>query len=310
MELIFLLYLSANEANHNKDYSVVKTLGPEPSSFNGGFFKLEMDRLMKNNLLLGAIAGDVIGSVYEFRPVKTTDFRLFSRASTFTDDTVMTMANFDWLLNGGDLAGIMQEYGRRYSDKGYGGGFRKWIWAQDPKPYGSYGNGSAMRVSPVGWAFETLDETLDAAKRSAEVTHDHPEGIKGAQAVAAAVYLVRAGKTKTEIKNYIEQTFDYDLGRSCDGIRPGYKFEVACQRSVPESIVAFLDSTDYECAIRLAISLGGDADTMAAIAGSIAEAYYKVIPAYIKEETLKRLPMEFLCLNKSFCDRFLVLKSF
>lgn len=259
---------------------------------------------MRDKMLLGAIAGDVIGSVYEHFPVKTTEFQLFSCASTFTDDTVMTMANFDWLLNGSDLSRTMQEYGRRYEHRGYGSGFKKWIWMNAPRPYGSYGNGSAMRVSPVGWAFGSLDETLEAARRSAMVTHDHSEGVKGAQAVAAAVYLARTGKSKADIKNYIVQTFGYDLDRNCDDIRPGYAFDVSCQGSVPESIVAFLDSTDYESAIRLAISLGGDADTMAAITGSIAEAYYKDIPAYIKEEVLKRLPKEFPVLIQQFYERF------
>ncbi len=259
---------------------------------------------MNNKILLGAIAGDVIGSVYEFRPVKSVDFPLFSGASAFTDDTVMTMAHFDWLLNGGDLCRIMQGYGRRYPNRGYGSGFRKWIWADNLRPYGSYGNGSAMRVSPVGWAFSSLEETLAAARQSAEVTHDHPEGIKGAQAVASAIYLARTGKSKPEIKDYIDQTFGYDLDRNCDEIRPGYRFEVACQDSVPESIIAFLDSTDYEGAIRLAISLGGDADTMAAIAGGIAEAYYQSIPAHIKAEVLKRLPKEFPSLIRQFYERF------
>lgn len=255
---------------------------------------------MGNEMLLGAVAGDVIGSVYEAHPVKSIDFRLFCDASRFTDDTVMTVAHCDWLLNGGDLSRVMQGYGRRYQHRGYGGMFRKWIWTENPQPYKSYGNGSAMRVSPIGWAFKTLEETLVVAKQSAEVTHNHLEGIKGAQAVAASVYLARIGKSKQEIKEYVETTFGYNLSRSCDEIRVGYKFDVTCQGSVPESIIAFLESTDYENAIRLAISLGGDADTMAAIAGGIAEAYYKEIPSYIVDEVQKRLPREFIDVMQRF----------
>ena len=258
---------------------------------------------MKNELLLGAIAGDIIGSAYEFNPVKSQDFRLFSGDSRFTDDTVMTVANADWLLNGGDLVQTMQRYGRHYRHRGYGGMFGKWIWAEAPQPYNSFGNGSAMRVSPVGWAFKTLEETLDAAKRSAEVTHNHPEGIKGAQAVAAAIYLARTGKTKPEIKEYIKSAFGYNLDKTCNEMRPDYRFDVTCQGSVPESIIAFLEGIDYESTIRLAISLGGDADTMAAIAGGIAEAYYKEIPSYIKEEVLKKLPNEFISIMQQFHER-------
>ena len=259
---------------------------------------------MGNEMLLGAVAGDVIGSVYEAHPVKSIDFRLFCDASRFTDDTVMTVAHCDWLLNGGDLSRVMQGYGRRYQHRGYGGMFRKWIGTENPQPYKSYGNGSAMRVSPIGWDFKTLEETLVVAKQSAEVTHNHLEGIKGAQAVAASVYLARIGKSKQEIKEYVETTFGYNLSRSCDEIRVGYKFDVTCQGSVPESIIAFLESTDYENAIRLAISLGGDADTMAAIAGGIAEAYYKEIPSYIVDEVQKRLPQEFIDVMQRFYEKF------
>lgn len=255
---------------------------------------------MGNEMLLGAVAGDVIGSVYEAHPVKSIDFRLFCDASRFTDDTVMTVAHCDWLLNGGDLSRVMQGYGRRYQHRGYGGMFRKWIWTENPQPYKSYGNGSAMRVSPIGWAFKTLEETLVVAKQSAEVTHNHLEGIKGAQAVAASIYLARTGNSKHDIKEYIESTFGYNLSRTCDEIRPGYQFDETCQGSVPESIIAFLESTDYENAIRLAISLGGDADTMAAIAGGIAEAYYKEIPSYIVDEVQKRLPQEFIDVMQRF----------
>ena len=255
-------------------------------------------------LLLGAIAGDVIGSVYEFRPCKDTDFKLFWDFSKYTDDTVMTVANADWLQTGDSLLGIMQDYGNRYPTAGYGGMFRIWLRSDNPQPYNSFGNGSAMRVSPVGWAFDTLEETLEVAKQSAEVTHNHPEGIKGAQATAACIWMARMGKSKQEIKEYVEREFGYDLSRTCNEIRPAYRFDVTCQGSVPESIIAFLESTDYESAIRLAISLGGDADTMGAITGGIAEAFYGGVPEHIRKEVLKRLPEEFVEAMKRFYQKF------
>ena len=259
-----------------------------------------------DKILLGAIAGDVIGSYYEFMPTRTTDFPLFNGNSThFTDDTVMTVANADWLLTGDSLLGIMQDYGNRYINAGYGGMFFDWLRQDDPKPYNSFGNGSAMRVSPVGWAFDTLEETLEAAKNSAEITHNHPEGIKGAQATAAAIYLARTGKSKQEIKNYVEDIFGYNLNKTCDQIKEYYQFDETCQGTVPESIIAFLESTDYESAIRLTISLNGDADTMGAITGAIAEAYYKEIPGYIKEEVIKRLPDEFITVMQKFYNKFI-----
>ena len=256
-------------------------------------------------ILLGAIAGDVIGSVYEFWPTHSTDFELFQTSSHYTDDTVMTVANADWLLTGDSLLGVMQDYGNRYAGAGYGGMFCQWLfYMDDPQPYNSWGNGSAMRVSPVGWAFDTLEETLEAAKQSAEVTHNHPEGIKGAQATAASIFLARTGKSKQEIKDYVEQTFGYDLSRTCDEIRPNYTFKESCQETVPESIIAFLESTDYESAIRLAVSLGGDADTMGAITGGIAEAFYGGVPAGIKAEVVKRLPDEFIGIMIQFYQKF------
>ena len=254
--------------------------------------------------LCGAIAGDMIGSVYEFRPIKKMDFSLFLDYSKFTDDTVMTVANADWLLTGDSLLGIMQDYGNRYPHAGYGGMFRSWLREDEPKPYNSFGNGSAMRVSPIGWAFDSLEETLEVAKQSAEVTHNHPEGIKGAQATAACVFLARNGKSKQEIKEYIEATFGYNLNRTCDEIRPNYQFDVTCQGSVPESIIAFLESTDFESAVRLAISLGGDADTMGAITGGIAEAYYGGVPKHIRKEVLKRLPNEFIGVMQNFYQKY------
>ena len=247
---------------------------------------------MNTDILIGAIAGDIIGSYYEFVPIKSIDFPLFNGSSShFTDDTIMTIANADWLLTGDSLLGIMQDYGNRYHSS-YGSMFYEWLRADNPQPYNSWGNGSAMRVSPIDWAFNTLEETLEAAKQSAEVTHNHPEGIKGAQATAACIYLARTGKSKQEIKEYVETTFGYNLNRTCDDIRPTYHFNESCQGTIPESIIAFLESTDYESAIRLTISLGGDADTMGAITGGIAEAYYKEIPQYIIDEVLKRLSEE------------------
>lgn len=254
--------------------------------------------------LCGAMAGDIIGSFYEFNATKKYDFYLFTPFSKFTDDTVMTVANADWLITGDSLLGVMQDYGNRYPHAGYGGMFRAWLREDEPKPYNSFGNGSAMRVSPVGWAFDTLEETLEAAKQSAEVTHNHPEGIKGAQATVACIFMARTGKSKQEIKEYIVSTFGYNLNRTCDEIRPDYHFDVTCQGSVPESIIAFLESADFENAIRLAVSLGGDADTMGAITGGIAEAYYGGVPEHIRKEVLKRLPNEFIDVMQKFYQKF------
>lgn len=256
-------------------------------------------------LLLGGIAGDIIGSIYEFNPVRFKDFELFKSNSTYTDDTVMTIANAEWLLSKGVLMDIMRKYGHKYPGAGYGGMFYDWLKSRCPKPYNSFGNGSAMRVSPVGWAFDTLEETLEAAKQSAEITHNHPEGIKGAQATAACIFMARTGKSKQEIKEYVETKFGYDLSRTCNEIRPTYQFNESCQGTVPESIIAFLESTDFESAIRLTVSLGGDADTMGAITGAIAEAYYNVIPEHIKNEVLKRLPVEFINVLGEFYNRFI-----
>ena len=255
--------------------------------------------------LCGAIAGDIIGSKYEFFPHKDTYFPLFSNEySDYTDDTVMTIANADWLITGESLLIIMKDYGKRYPTAGYGGMFKNWLREDDPKPYNSFGNGSAMRVSPVGWAFDTLEKTLEAAKQSAEITHNHPEGIKGAQATAACIFMARTGKSKQEIKEYIEKKFSYNLNRTCDEIRPTYKFDETCQGTVPESIIAFLESTDFENAVRLAVSLGGDADTMGAITGGIAEAFYGGVPNHIRKEVLKRLPNEFIDVMQKFYHKF------
>jgi ADP-ribosylglycohydrolase len=232
--------------------------------------------------MLGSIAGDIIGSRFEHASLKTTRFQLFHPRCRFTDDTVLTVALADSLLHGAPYVDLLKRYYRAYPRAGYGGSFHQWARSDDPRPYNSWGNGSAMRVSPVGFAFGTIDEVLGQAKRSAEVTHDHPEGIKGAQAIASAVFLARTGKSKEQIKNYVEATFDYDLDTPLDEIRPRYCFEVSCQHSVPQAIRAFLESDDYEHAVRLAVSLGGDSDTLACMAGGVAQAFYGGVPEEIR----------------------------
>jgi ADP-ribosylglycohydrolase len=254
--------------------------------------------------MLGAIAGDVIGSVHEFAETKTTRFPLFTPSSTFTDDTVLTVAVASAILHKMDYAAALKHYGRQYPNAGYGVAFRRWLLSSDQRSYGSYGNGSAMRVSPVGFAFDSVESVLVEAERSAAVTHDHPEGIKGAQATALAVFLARAGEDKLVIKQAIEDRFGYDLSRSLEVIRPHYRFNETCQGTVPEAIIAFLDSTDYEDAVRNAISLGGDADTLACITGGIAQAYYRQIPERISRETRRRLPAEFVEVLEEFGARF------
>jgi ADP-ribosylglycohydrolase len=244
--------------------------------------------------MLGAIAGDVIGSVYEHHRIKTTAFPLFQANSRFTDDTVLTVAVADAILRQADYAETLKSFGRRYPNAGYGSSFRGWLTAAESKPYNSWGNGSAMRVSPVGFAFSTVERVLIEAERTAAVSHNHPEGIKGAQAAALAVFLARRGASKEDIRAGIAARFGYDLRRTVDGIRPGYTFDSSCQGSVPEALVAFLDSTSYEDAVRQAISLGGDSDTLACIAGGIAQAFYREIPAPIVREVRDRLPEEFL----------------
>lgn len=243
--------------------------------------------------MLGAVIGDISGSRFEFDNYRHTDFDIFSPDSDFTDDTICTVAIADWVLQScnDNLASILQGWCRAYPcPKGaYGGRFSQWIEWKDPEPYNSWGNGSAMRVSAVGWAFATLEETLHFAEQSAAVTHNHPEGIKGAQAVAAAIFWARTGMGKAQIKENITRQFGYDLSQSCDQIRPHYHFNESCQETVPQAVTAFLESDDFEHAIRLAVSLGGDSDTLAAITGSIAEAYYG-IPASMREHALAILP--------------------
>jgi len=226
--------------------------------------------------MIGAIAGDMIGSPYERYPIKSKDFG--GLVSSFTDDTVLTVAVADSILSGNNCADMIKKYAQKYHSLPYGGAFRKWFNSWDNKPYYSFGNGSAMRVSPVGFAYKTIEDVLFHAKRSAEVTHNHHEGIKGAQATALAIFMARQGTEKEDIRREIASRFEYDLSRTVEEIRPGYSFDVSCQGSVPESIISFLDSHSFMDAIKNAISLGGDADTMACIAGGIAQAWYKEIP--------------------------------
>ena len=250
--------------------------------------------------MYGAILGDIIGSPYEFdQGNKSKDFPLFSKNSTYTDDTVMTLAVAGAFMQvrpdmsdaeiKEELVRFMQYFGRHYPYAGYGGMFRRWLRSDDPQPYGSYGNGSAMRVSAAAWLFEDLQTVRRMARLSAEVTHNHPEGIKGAESVAAAIFLARTGCSKEQIKAYIEEQFGYDLGRTCDEIRPGYYHKESCQETVPEAITAFLEGNSFEDVIRTAVSLGGDCDTLTAIAGSIAEGFYGV-SVELKEQCRRRLP--------------------
>lgn len=252
--------------------------------------------------MLGAIIGDIVGSIYEWNNIKTKDFNLFSKKCFFTDDTVMTVAVADAIMNGGKSENYIESmklWGKSYLNRGYGGAFYKWLISNSSEPYNSWGNGSAMRVSPCGWVAkldipieEGLKQTEDLAKASAEVTHNHPEGIKGAQAAAAAIFYMRHGKSKNAVneykeilKDYIQNKYKYELQYTIDEIRPTYTFNESCQGTVPQAIISFLESNDFEDAIRNAISLGGDSDTLAAITGSIAEAAYG-IPEDIKEKTL------------------------
>lgn len=260
--------------------------------------------------MTGAIVGDIIGSAYEFSGQKRYDFEMLPHGSRFTDDTVMTIAVAHWLVRYGregypkdKLIEIMQEFGRKYPFAGYGSSFNSWLWSENPQPYNSWGNGAAMRVSSVGLYADTLDEALELAKRTAEVSHNHPEGIKGAQAVASAVWMAYNGHTKDEIRDYITCKFHYDLRRTVAEIHPTYEWDVSCQGSVPESIICFLEGEDFEDVVRLAVSLGGDADTMACIAGSIAVGIYPV-PKSIGEKCAEILPDELSHELKELCRFF------
>jgi ADP-ribosylglycohydrolase len=240
--------------------------------------------------MIGAIAGDIIGSVYESRPIKRKDFPLFDPRCTFTDDSVLTIAVASAILTKKPYRDAVWEMGRRYPNAGYGGSFIRWLLSENPQPYNSWGNGAAMRVSPVGFAFGSIEDVLEQARLTAVISHNHPEGIKGAQATALAVYLARTGRGKEAVREQIGRRFGYDLERSVDEIRPGYGFRISCQETVPEAIVAFLDSVSYEDAVRNAISLGGDSDTLACITGGIAEAYYGTVPDEIRMKVQRCLP--------------------
>lgn len=236
--------------------------------------------------MLGAIVGDVIGSVHEGALTKTKDFPLIVTRSTFTDDSVLTVAVADWILTGKNLVDLLHSYFDTYPGRGYGGMFYHWANDHLREPYNSFGNGSAMRVSPVGFALETLEGVLEWSKRSAAVTHNHPEGVRGAQATAAGIYFARRGQSKEQIRESIESQFGYDLSKPLDEIRPTYRFDETCQGTVPQALAAFFESTSYEDAIRNAVSLGGDADTLACITGGIAEAYYGGVPQDLAAQVL------------------------
>ena len=261
--------------------------------------------------MIGAVIGDIVGSRFEFAPIKTKEFPLFAGGCRFTDDTVMTMAVAQALLMAGRdpnafqtaLVSEMRRLGRAYPNAGYGGRFAAWLTAPDPAPYGSFGNGSAMRVSPCGFAARTMEEALTLAEASAVVTHNHPQAIKGAQAAAACIYLARTGSSKESIRDYVRAHF-YPLNQTLDQIRPNYRFDVSCQGSVPQSIQAFLEGNDVEDTVRNAVSLGGDSDTMACIGGAIAQAFYGV-PQELARIACTYLPKEFLDIMDSFQATFL-----
>ena len=250
--------------------------------------------------MLGAITGDVLGSTFEFYPMKTKKFELLDNKSHFTDDTVMTVAVADSIMNDVPYVESLQSWGRKYPRAGYGSWFRKWIHQDYPEPYNSFGNGSAMRCSSVGWLFDDEESVLEEAKKSAEITHNHPEGIKGAQSVALGILMGRKGISKKEIKEKIEDLFDYDLSQKLEQIIPSYTFDSTCQGSVPQAIIAFLESEDFEDAIRNSISLGGDADTQACITGSLAEAFYKDIPDEIASFVKWRIEDDLLTVMAQF----------
>ena len=254
--------------------------------------------------MIGAIAGDIIGSVYEHRQIKTKDFSLFDSLCNFTDDTVLTVAVADAILSGKPYIDSVRQFGRRYPYAGYGGSFIHWLHTPNAGPYNSWGNGSAMRVSPVGFAFTTEDEVLAQAKATAEITHNHPEGIKGAQATALAVFLARTGRDKEFIRSRIIDQFEYDLNRTVEDIRPIYYFDISCQGTVPEALVAFLDSESYEDAVRNAVSLGGDSDTLACITGGIAEAFYGDIPGDVLAKVKELLTPDLWAVTEEFYSKY------
>lgn len=254
--------------------------------------------------MLGGITGDIVGSVYEFDNIKTTEFPLFRDDCRFTDDTILTVALAETILRDRDYTERLKHYYQKYPFGGYGGFFSAWARSDDSKPYNSWGNGAAMRIGPVGFAFDSLDEVLANAKKYTEITHNHPEGICGAQATASAIFLARTGSSKDKIREYISENFGYNLNRTCDEIRPTYEFNESCRKTVPEAIIAFLDSHDFESAIRIAVSLGGDSDTLACITGSIAEAYYGGVPEPIAVQALSFLDEHLRGITNEFAGKF------
>lgn len=256
--------------------------------------------------MFGAILGDIIGSIYEFKNIRQTDFPIVSREAMFTDDTVMTVATAYALLNKADYAETYKSFGRRYPGRGYGGRFKEWLGKDTMDPYNSFGNGSAMRVSPVAYACKSLEAVLIEAKKSAEATHNHLEGIKGAQSVASAIYLARTGVVKSDIKSFITDNFSYNLSFRLNEIRHNYEFDETCQGSVPQAIVAFLESDNYEDAVRKAVSIGGDSDTIACIAGSIAEAYYGSLPVDLVRYAESKLDYYMLDIIRRFRTKFML----
>lgn len=250
--------------------------------------------------MIGAIAGDIIGSVYEHHPIKTKNFPLFQPRCHFTDDTVLTVAVADAILQRRPYLDAVRKIGRRYPGAGYGASFFAWLHSDRPRPYNSWGNGAAMRVSPVGFAFTSEEQVLQQARETAIISHNHPEGIKGAQATALAVFLARTGNSKEQIRTRITQQFGYDLHRTIYDIRPEYSFDISCQGTVPEAIVAFLDSDSYEDSVRNAISLGGDSDTLACITGGIAEAFYGGVPKEIHARVREHLTPELWDISEGF----------
>lgn len=254
--------------------------------------------------MIGAIAGDIIGSVYEAWPIKTKKFPLFSKGCRFTDDTVLTIAVADAILEGRSYLDSVKETGRLYQNAGYGGTFYRWLLSEVTEPYNSWGNGAAMRVSPVGFAFDDEEKILSEARKTAEITHNHPEGIKGAQATALTVFLAKHRTNKGDIRRIISDRFDYDLNRSVESIRPDYQFDISCQGTVPEAIICFLESESYQDAVRNAVSLGGDSDTLACIAGGIAEAFYGCDQEEIFKKALEYLSPDLLKTVKAFYNQY------
>lgn len=254
--------------------------------------------------MIGALAGDIIGSRFEWNAIKTTKFELFTPKSHFTDDSVLSIALAESILNRKNFTTLLKYYARKYPNAGYGAFFYRWAMSDNNKPYNSYGNGAGMRIAPVGFAFDNLEDVLRYAKVYTEITHNHPEGIKGAQAIASCILLARNGKNKSEIKEFVESRFNYNLSKSLDEIRPNYQFDVTCQGSCPQAIIAFLESENFEHSIRLAISLGGDSDTQACMTGGIAQAYYGSVPNEIKEKVYEILDDDLTGIVKLFCEKY------